>query len=343
MSKILIVDDNIMNCKMAKRLLQPLSVETDTAENGKVALEMIQATAYDVVLMDHMMPIMDGVEAVQILRTLEGGRYQNLPVIALTANGDSQTEQLLLEAGMNGFLAKPIDVKLLYKELQKWLPGEIQIPCEQQKEADGDAHTPVEELPVIEGIDVKEGIKNSGGRDFWFGLLGTFYQLIDMKSQKIVECIRESLIRDFTIEVHALKNTARMIGAMELSQEFEQLEQLGNAGDVEEIKRLTPCIMEHYRFYKTVLQPYGVSSNEARREVTDEELLYYLQGITDAMAAFDLDCADAAFAQLEECRIPVSCEALIEDLRVYIADVDIDHIVETTGKMIEILETKEDK
>lgn len=340
MSKILIVDDNIMNCKMAKRLLQPLSVETDTAENGKIALEMIQATAYDVVLMDHMMPIMDGVEAVQILRTLEGGRYQNLPVIALTANGDSQTEQLLLEAGMNGFLAKPIDVKLLYKELQKWLPGEIQIPCEQQTEV---AEMEEEPLPAIEGIDVEEGIKNSGGRDFWFGLLGTFYQLIDMKSQKIVECIRESLIRDFTIEVHALKNTARMVGAMELSREFEQLEQLGNAGNVEEIERLTPCIMEHYRFYKTVLQPYGASSNEAKREATNEELLYYLQGISDAMAAFDLDCADAAFAQLEECRIPVSCETLIEDLRVYIADVDIEHIVETTEKMIEILKTKEDK
>ena len=87
-----------------------------------------------------------------------------------------------------------------------------------------------EMLPVIGGLNVSEGTKNCGSKKLFLELLGDFYKLIELKSTKLEKCLADGMIKDYTIEVHALKNTARMIGAMELSDLFYQMEQLGNAG-----------------------------------------------------------------------------------------------------------------
>ena len=336
MAKILIVDDNIMNCKMAMRILEPLQMEVDTAENGKVALDKIGRATYDIVLMDHMMPVMDGVEAVKCLRTMEDGRYQDLPVIALSAATEPEIAEVFRKAGMNDFVAKPIQADLLYKVLQKWLPQEGSL--ERISVAEESEPDKTEELPDIEGLDVREGVRNSGGTEFFYNLLGIFYQLIDIKTQKIVQCIADNMIKDYTVEVHGLKNTARMIGAMELSKEFEQLEQIGNTGDVAAIERATPRVLEHYVSYKVYLKAYGTVATQEGREAPVEELILFVQGICDAMEAFDLDSADEALAQLEKCRIPMVCEALMEKLRAYVADVDMDNVIVTAQEMIKVLE-----
>lgn len=338
MAKILIVDDNLMNCKMALRILEPLQMETDTAENGKVALEKISREAYDIVLMDHMMPVMDGVEAVRQLRVMENGRYQKMPVIALSAATEPGTEELFLEAGMNDFVMKPIQAEVLYQVLREWLPEEksLQQACGTDiSEEDNE----VEDLPDIAGVDVREGVKNSGGVEFFCNLLGIFYRLIDIKAQKIVQCIADNMIKDYTIEVHGLKNTARMIGAMDLSKEFEHLERLGNAGDILAIEQETPRVLEHYLSYKIYLKSYAATAQEGRKAAV-EELVLYLQGICDAMEGFDLDSADAAFARLDECLLPEDCGILMEKLRVYIADVDMENIITTAQEMIEVLENE---
>lgn len=343
MAKILIVDDNIMNCKMAMRILEPLKMELDTAENGKVALDKIRSGTYDVVLMDHMMPVMDGVEAVRQLRVMEGGRYQSLPVIALSAATEPEIAEVFREVGMNDFVAKPIQAEVLYKALRKWLPENEtleQLSVSKEVGADKAELNKAEGLSDIDGIDIREGIKNSGGPDFLINLLGIFYQLIDIKTQKIVQCIADNLIRDYTVEVHGLKNTARMIGAIELSGEFEHLEQLGNAKDMVAIERETPQVLEHYARYKAYLKAYGAAANQEGREASVEELILFLQGICDAMEAFDLDSADEALTRLEECRIPVVCETWMEKLRAYVADVDMDHAIETAQEMIKVLENE---
>lgn len=354
MAKILIADDNIMNCKMALRILEPLQWETNTAENGKVALEMIARDTYDLVLMDHMMPVMDGVEAVRRLRAMEGSYYGKLPVIALSASTEEGTERLFLDAGMNDYVAKPIQAERLYQVLQRWLPEEEALQAFvaqqfaqphkedaiQQSEVVCETEALGKNYPSIEGIDVQEGIQNSGGIDFLFRLMGIFYQIIDMKSQKIVQCISDSMIRDYTIEVHGLKNTARMIGAVELSKEFEYLEKLGNAGDKDAIETETPKVLSHYLCYKTYLKPYGAAVSQEGREAPAEEMILYLQGICDAMEGFDLDSADEVFAQLDECRIPTKCVELLEELRAYIADVDMEHVIIVAQRMIKVLENE---
>ncbi len=335
-AQILIVDDNEMNLKVARGLLQPLRMNLDTASSGKQAIEMVQEKRYHIVFMDHMMPVMDGVETTQNIRKLADEYIQNMPIIALTANAVMGAREIFKEAGMNDFVAKPIELKDICSKIRAWLPNELvhklSAPAAVQEQI------PQQELPVIEGLNVAEGVKNSGSLELFTNLLGDFYKLIDLKSTKIEKCLADGMIRDYTIEVHALKNTARMIGALELSEQFYQMEQCGNAGDVDTIFRETPAIMELYRSYKPILEPYGKANEQDKKEVPKEELVKVLEQLNAAMDSFDLDGADAALAELEEYRLPEELGPYMEELRAYVADVAMEEVMNTGNKMIEVLE-----
>ena len=337
-AKVLLVDDNEVNRKVALGLLEPLKIQIDTAVNGKNALDMIMQKHYDLVFMDHMMPVMDGVEATRRLREMDGEYYQKLPVVALTANAMKEAQNLFLDAGMNGFVAKPIVMKQICQAIRQWLPEElIEI-----KAANDDAKEELfaEEIMQIEGIEVEEGIKNLGSKGFLFELLGDYCNLIDSKALKIEKCLADERIKDYTIEVHALKSSSRLIGAVALSEEFCYLEDLGNAGDVEKITEETPKVLEHYRMYKTFLASFAAMQEREKKEVPKEEVLMYLRGIQEAIEGFDLDTADAAMEKLEECRLPEECIPLMEKLRPLFADVAMEDIIVVTDEIITVLEEK---
>lgn len=335
-AQILIVDDNEMNLKVAKGLLQPLQMNIDTASSGKQAIEMVQKKRYHIVFMDHMMPVMDGVETTENIRKIPDESLQKMPIIALTANAVMGAREIFKEAGMNDFVAKPIELKDICSKIRAWLPGELvqklSAPAAVQEQI------PVQELPVIEGLDVAEGVRNSGSLELFMNLLGDFYKLIDLKSTKIEKCLADGMIRDYTIEVHALKNTARMIGAMELSGLFYKMEQCGNAEDIETITKENPAIMELYRSYKPILEPYGKANEQDKKEVPKAEIIAALDKLYAAMDSFDLDGADAALAELEEYRLPEELGAYMEELRAYVADVAMEDVMNTGKKMIEVLE-----
>lgn len=121
-ARILIVDDTALNLMVATALLSPIGMDMETAKSGVEAIEKLKDTAYDLILMDHFMPDMDGVETVQRIRALEENPNQNIPIIALTADAMSGVKEELLSKGMNDFLAKPILIQVAYQILQRWLP-----------------------------------------------------------------------------------------------------------------------------------------------------------------------------------------------------------------------------
>ena len=339
-ARIMVVDDNEMNLKVALGLLAPLKMQIDTAENGKEAIDKICKNRYDLVFMDHMMPVMDGIEATRTLREMEEDYYKNLPIIALTANAVVDARAKFFDAGMNDFAAKPIDLKDICSKIRHWLPAEYiienmsnEVPGERQRD-----EAKMEPLPQILNIDVQEGIKNSGTKELFFSLLGDFYKLIDMKSTKMEKCLADGLIRDYTIEVHALKNTARMIGAMELSKWCYDLEVLGNNEDIEELQKRTPKMLELYRSYKEVLKSYAVCQNEEKEEVSKEKIVEALRGIITAIDTFDLDLADEIMKQLEGYRLEETIEPFMNELRAYVADVAMEEIMATAKKMMEMIE-----
>lgn len=121
---VLIVDDNAVNLKVAQGLLNSYEMQLDTAKSGQEAIDKVMGKEYDLVLMDHMMPGMDGIEATQKIRQMPEEYYRTLPIIALSANAVHGAQEMFLEAGMNDFVAKPIEMRILAEKLLKWLPEE---------------------------------------------------------------------------------------------------------------------------------------------------------------------------------------------------------------------------
>ena len=356
-ARILIVDDNEMNLKVARGLLEPLHMQIDTADSGKRALELVGKNQYHIIFMDHMMPVMDGVETTERIRSMEGEYYKNVPIIALTANALMDAQKKFKEAGMDDFVAKPIEMGEICSKIKHWLPrGLVQHSCLMSKNEAADSEAAIEQMQTTgEGalsdgghqkelttqelgkIDRAEGIRCCGTEKLWLELLGDFYKLIDTKAKKLEQCVADDLIRDYTIEVHALKNTARMIGDMELSEWFHRMEDCGNAGDVDTIRKETPGLLEAYRSYKPILEPFARTQNEALEECTPGQLREILQTLHDAADAFDLDAADAAMKQLENCRIPENCREKVEALRAYLADVALMEVMEVTDELCTML------
>ena len=289
--KILLVDDNNMNLKVAKGLLEPLQVTVETAGNGEEALECIeQSHDYDLILMDHMMPIMDGEEATRILRSRNDEYCRTVPIVALTANAIVGVKEKFLAAGMNDMVSKPVDVKELYRVIRSCLPEELIIDMgpakpsniqpvakapmrqestfttqqsfrmsgigkkEDQREVNGRSDNT--ELPDIPGVDVKKGLAYSHSFEFLSELFGDFCAGMEEKTALIHKLLEEEDFKNYTIEVHGLKGTARMIGATDLGEQFYELEKLGKAEDIDQMKEKTDSVLEAYNAMKPLLQPY---------------------------------------------------------------------------------------
>lgn len=331
---LLLVDDNEMNLKVALGLLEPLNMQIDTAVNGKKAVEAVKENHYDIVFMDHMMPIMDGVEATKVIRALEEDYYRELPIIALTANVTEEAREEFAACGMKGFLAKPIKMKEVCKLLLETLPEEFIRPVSSEGISLSDIDIQTEETEEIEGLDVKAGIENCGNAKLFHNLLGDFYKYIDSKATKVEKCLADHMLRDYTVEVHALKNTSRMIGALELSEEFKLLEELGNKEDEEKLIELTPGTLEHMRSYKSVLEPYSKSSNESKVSVDKDIIIETLERIFKAMDEFDLDGADAALKELTTYQLPENLVDSENELEGLVADVAIEDSMDKCREMI---------
>ena len=121
---VLVVEDNEINQIVLQAILEPLKIQLDFAENGKEALEMIKNKKYQVILMDHYMPVMDGVETTIEIRNMEDQYYREIPIIALTADAVEGTKEQFYKIGMNDFLTKPVEMKKICKTLQEWIPSE---------------------------------------------------------------------------------------------------------------------------------------------------------------------------------------------------------------------------
>ena len=135
-ARLLVVDDNEMNLKVVRKLLSDTKVQIDTALSGAECLKLTQHQHYDVILMDHLMPEMDGIECLHALRVQPAGLCQNVPVIALTANAGSNNQLLYRKEGFSGYLAKPVSGALLEAAVLSILPKELVKIQEEESQAE---------------------------------------------------------------------------------------------------------------------------------------------------------------------------------------------------------------
>lgn len=338
---ILLVDDNELNLVVAKELLKPLRMQIDTAENGLQAVKMVRGSQYDLVLMDHMMPVMDGIEAAKAIRALPEDKYQKLPIIALTANAMVDARKEFLNAGMNGFVAKPIDFARICNQLKLWLPKDLvrDVPKEEAKKllADDLSDREIQPEDPQMGFSFEEGVKHCGSKAALMKTIRIFYRTIDSKANKIEQCLKEGLISDYVVEVHALKSSALLIGAVPLSEAAKELEGYGKQGKTELLEEKTPDLLAMYRDFKDILKPYADKEEAARQEASNGEWCQALQQIHQCIEQFDLDGVDRIMEKLEEYQIPECIRESMDQLRVYVADVSMEEIMELTDTMTELL------
>lgn len=338
---ILLVDDNELNLVVAKELLKPLRMQIDTAENGLQAVKMVRGSQYDLVLMDHMMPVMDGIEAAKAIRALPEDKYQKLPIIALTANAMVDARKEFLNAGMNGFVAKPIDFARICNQLKLWLPKDLvrDVPKEEAKKllADDLSDREIQPEDPQMGFSFEEGVKHCGSKAALMKTIRIFYRTIDSKANKIEQCLKEGLISDYVIEIHALKSSALLIGAVPLSEAAKELEDYGKQGKTEVLEEKTPDVLTLYRDLKNILRPYAEKEEDAKKEFSDGEWITALQQIHQCIEQFDLDGVDRIMEKLEEYQIPECIRESMDQLRVYVADVSMEEIMELTDTMTELL------
>jgi two-component system sensor histidine kinase/response regulator len=234
-ARILLVEDNDINQEVATELLTDAGFRVDVANDGAAALAEVQRNVYDVVLMDMQMPVMDGVTATMEIRRL--GRFDDLPIVAMTANAMQRDRDRCIEAGMNDFLAKPIDPDRLWTALLRWVK-----PRNPPSSAPSE-HVPAvtdAAVPAVAGLDTKTGLRRVQGKTrLYLSSLRKFAA----GRKRLPDEIRQALDRgDWgTAErlAHTTKGLAGMIGADGVQRYADRLEAaLGAKAPREEVDAL---------------------------------------------------------------------------------------------------------
>jgi len=237
--KVLLVEDTLVNVKLALGVLERTGCTVALAENGLQALEMLEREAFDLVLMDLQMPVMDGLEATRRVREREQRSGGHVPIVATTAHAMSSDRERCLAAGMDDYLAKPVRAADLHAVLARWLPA---------RSAASDASAPALEEPAAalpsraparEVLDVDEALRRlDGDTELFQAVLDTFLETTPALVEALASAASGADGAALQRAAHSLKGSAASIGAESVRHTAADLEELGRRGEPAEARSL---------------------------------------------------------------------------------------------------------
>ena len=307
-ARILVVDDTVMNLTVVKGLLKQTKIQIDTAMNGPEALKMVAKNKYDIIFIDHMMPGMDGIETLNAMKNLRNSLNKDTPKISLTANAISGAKEQYISAGFQDYLTKPINFEKLEAVIMEFLP-EDKVTCT-EKFDDLPIKNDNTKLPAwlknVEGLNIKSGLENCGSEEAYLDVLDVFANSISVASEEIEGYFSAENWKDYTTKVHALKSTAKVIGAEELSEKAKRQEYAGNSKYIDEIKENHSALMELYKSYSEKFKPLlKVSKADSEKPLIDENILAEaFEAMKDSAKTFDYDSMEYILQSLDEYQIP---------------------------------------
>ncbi|MCR4922446.1 MAG: response regulator [Lachnospiraceae bacterium] len=280
-AKVLLVDDNDMNLKVARNLLKLCGIKPDMASSGMEAIEAMRARVYDIVFLDHMMPKMDGIETLHEIEK-EDLLNSNTVIIALTANAVLGARETYLKEGFGDYLSKPIEFKQLVEKLEKYLPEkayeekEVPDPLEKENkehedklevmEFDPESDEEIMEFSAdeegeeinsclydmeklkLKGVNTKSALNYCANEEgLYFEVLDEFVSGYEKKIEILKSLFESANLHDYEIEVHSLKGNARTIGADKVYQEAKALEEAAGRKDREYIEKKQEELFEYCR------------------------------------------------------------------------------------------------
>jgi CheY-like chemotaxis protein len=337
-ARILVVDDNALNLTVAQGFLARHGVRAETAAGGEEAVEKIRSTRYDLVFMDHMMPDVDGIEAVRRIRAIPGDSYAALPVVALSANAVLEVRDQFFQAGMNGFIAKPIDADDLNTALVRWLPAE-KILAEEEEDAaakrvddDGPAGDEYDEtllrLQDIDDLDIAAGLaRTAGDRRTYTDILRRFCAGLDRDIADIRAFMEKGEWKAYSIRLHSLKSVFANFGNRRMTERAFALESASANGDTAACLQGTPGFCGEMEAFRAQLLAAGlVQPGEpvAGTSIAGGELALKLKILEQACLDCNADEANRVAGELRGVTLDTATDALLMNISGLVESFDYD-------------------
>ena len=309
--KVLVVDDEPMNRRVAEEIFKGYQMQVQTAESGRMAIDLCEREDFDLVFLDHMMPEMDGIETLKRLRKIHTDSGRGLTVIAFTANAVSGAREMFLKEGFDEFVSKPIEYSEMEHVLRKVLPKSAIIWVDENIEniEKGDKNFEKDSRHEVVQINTKSALaycKND--MNFYQELLHKFVVDADKKKSEIDHYFKREDYDNYRIVIHALKSTAKMIGAdalSELAQELEAAVQNKDIGYVREHHE--EMLLEYSRVVDRISETLDDKKNDTDKpiakneaEISGDELLERLTELKEGLAAFEIDKSEAVISEMSE-------------------------------------------
>ena len=278
-ARALIVDDEPMNLIVSSGMLRRYGMIVTTCESGQEAIDLCRQNEYDVIFMDHMMPVMDGVEAMRRIRSEQTRSKIITPVIAFTANAVSSAREMFRQAGFDGFVAKPVDMVELERVLKRVLPPALVVANSNQppkEDHSGIAPDDIFDRLKAIGVDTDTGMYYSqNDAEFYKTLLNQYAQESTAKKKTMEESLALGNLGDYAIQVHSIKSTSKMIGEMNLSEMAKELEEAAKRGDRAFVDKSHDAMLAVYERLLDAIDPDRAAS-KVKEDTSDfDEILEF--------------------------------------------------------------------
>jgi CheY-like chemotaxis protein len=266
----------------------------DTCMSGQEAIDMASENRYDIILMDHMMPGMDGIEATTRIRTLGGSNElcRGVPIIALTANAVTGMKEMFLENGMDDYVAKPIESRKLYEIIEKWIPRGKRVSggsSRSQRHEDDAAYDELRrELESIDGLDVAAAINLMGSMAGYVAVLKQVCADFGKFADDLMTTMERGDWKNYSIKAHAVKGVMATIGVESVSKLARQLEVASKEGDYELCVEKNRVLCEAVLGFRDALFRTSLMAGEgASVEKKSVDLQSLISALEDMRAACD--------------------------------------------------------
>ena len=323
-ARVMVVDDNSTNLRVAKGLFRCFGIDASVADGGRECLAKVGSSHYDLIFMDYMMPDMDGIETLHRIRTMDGGCFANLPVVAFTANATSGMREMFIEQGFADFIPKPLGIKSLERILRTYLPD--RLIREKEKTEPSAVTFGIEAIP---GIDLQHALGFYGGNtQQLLHMMQFFYEDGYGQMKRMNRCMDEKDAKAYLYEVHALKGLARGIGAENLADRAERLELACKAGTTDRIEEENAALVSLYRTLLTALEPvlrqHGLVGEAAepgdgmephgRSALTAEEWKTYLEQLREHLEMLEQNPSRNILATLRQYSLEPSLSGKLDEI-----------------------------
>lgn len=301
---VLVVDDNEMNRKVFKNLLKKTQVKIEEAADGAECVEMVKQKRYDIIFMDHMMPVMDGMEALRHVRGDSESLCKDVTVIALTANAVVGARELYFDAGFDDFLSKPVNPKKLELMLHNALNPSL-VSESEAVAAEAEEIAEAVELPIINGIDWRYARINFDNDESMLETIKMFRNSISRDADEIDNYFdmidTEEALNSYRIKVHGMKSTAALIGIVRLAGMAMELEEAAREQNRDVIALLHPVFIRTWReYYGELAILFNDDEPLKNADKFRDEILAVFEEIRNAAKQMDVDVLDEMSKKLDE-------------------------------------------